>query len=77
MASNKLDEERFKANKEKYDQIISKANSFRDTERWEKSKELYVQANKLFPSETLSSRTNHIRKSKNDGISSWRNCKAV
>ena len=52
MASNKLDEERFKANKEKYEQIISKANSLRDTEQWEKSKELYIQANKLLPSET-------------------------
>ena len=52
MASNKLDEERFKANKEKYDQLISKANGLRDAEQWEKSKELYIQANKVFPSET-------------------------
>ena len=52
LASNKLDEERFKANKEKYDQIISKANGFRDAEQWEKSKELYIQANKVLPSES-------------------------
>ena len=52
MASNKLDEERFKANKEKYDQLISKANGLRDAEQWEKSKELYIQANKVLPSET-------------------------
>ena len=53
MASNKLDEERFKANKEKYDQLISKANGLRDAEQWEKSKELYIQANKVLPSETF------------------------
>ena len=49
MASNQLDEKRFKANKEKYDQLIAKANGLRDAEQWEKSKELYIQANKVLP----------------------------
>ncbi len=52
IASNKIDDERFKANKEKYDLLISKANGLRDAEQWDKSKELYIQANKVLPSET-------------------------
>ena len=53
MASNKLDEDRYKANKDKYDQLISKANGLRDAEKWEQSKDLYIQANKVLPSETF------------------------
>ena len=52
IASNKMDEERFKANQEKYNQLIQKADNLQEQKNWNKAKEYYLQANKTLPSET-------------------------
>jgi tetratricopeptide (TPR) repeat protein len=52
MASNKIDDEKFQANQEKYNQLIKKADAAQSQEEWNKAKELYIQANKTLPSES-------------------------
>ena len=52
MASNKVDDEKFKVNQEKYNQLIKKADAARNNKDWNKAKDYYIQANKTLPSET-------------------------
>ncbi len=52
LASNKMDEEKFKANQEKYNQLIKKADAAQGQENWNKAKDYYIQANKTLPSES-------------------------
>jgi tetratricopeptide (TPR) repeat protein len=52
LASNKMDDEKFKGNQDKYNQLIKKADAAQGQENWNKAKEYYIQANKTLPSES-------------------------
>ena len=52
-SSAKLDDQKQKYNREKYDQLIQKAEDFKSKKQFLKAKELFIRANKTLPDEPL------------------------